>query len=89
MNFKDIEGLENRIIICNPPYGIRMESEKSLVPLLKDFGAFLRERCRGSAAFVYFGDKQYIRNTGLKPSWKKPLKGGGLDGVLVKYEIFK
>jgi len=25
---------------------------------------------------------------GLKASWKKPIKAGGLDGRLVKYEMY-
>ncbi|MBP1740130.1 MAG: hypothetical protein H6Q48_2423, partial [Deltaproteobacteria bacterium] len=30
----------------------------------------------------------WIGDIGLKPSWKKPLMSGGLDGRLVKYEIY-
>jgi putative N6-adenine-specific DNA methylase len=37
---------------------------------------------------VYFGDRKYIGLIGLKASWKKPIKAGGLDGRLVKYELY-
>jgi len=38
--------------------------------------------------YIYFGDRRFIKNIGLKPAWKRPLKTGGLDGRLVKYELF-
>jgi len=43
---------------------------------------------RRSTAFIYFGERTYIKRIGLKPSWKKPLTTGGLDGRLVKYELY-
>jgi len=30
----------------------------------------------------------FYKNIGLKASWKKPIKAGGLDGRLVKYEMY-
>ncbi len=54
----------------------------------KRFGDFLKQRCKNSTAFIYFGDRKFIKNIGLKPSWKKPLSNGGLDGRLVKYELY-
>jgi putative N6-adenine-specific DNA methylase len=56
--------------------------------LYKNLGDFLKQQCQGSTAFIYLGERAYIKNIGLKASWKKPLKAGGLDGRLVKYEIF-
>jgi putative N6-adenine-specific DNA methylase len=29
-----------------------------------------------------------LKHIGLKPSWKRPLKNGGLDGRLVKFEMY-
>ena len=54
----------------------------------KNLGDFLKQKCKDSAAFVYFGERKYIKKIGLKTSWKKPIKAGGLDGRLVKYEIY-
>jgi len=51
-------------------------------------GVFFREKCSKSKAFVYFGEPKYIKKVPLAPSWKRPLKIGGLDGKLVKYDIF-
>jgi putative N6-adenine-specific DNA methylase len=88
MDFRDIEGLEERVIITNPPYGIRLGKSQDLVSLYKDLGDFLKKKCKGSQAYIYFGNRELIPRIGLRPSWKKPLKSGGLDGRLAKFEMY-
>jgi len=91
IDFRQIEGLENRVILCNPPYGIRMKSQNgqdSLDDFYRQLGDFLKQRCKGSEAYIYFGNREMIKRIGLKPAWKKPLRNGGLDGRLVKYELY-
>jgi putative N6-adenine-specific DNA methylase len=87
-DFRNLPALENHVIVTNPPYGIRMGDDSDLEAYYRDLGDFLKQKCKGSAAFVYFGERKYIKNIGLKTSWKKPLKAGGLDGRLVKYDIY-
>jgi len=87
-DLKEIPDLSDNIIICNPPYGIRTGSKESAGNLYKEFGDFLKKRCQGSEAFVYFGDRSLIPKIGLRPAWKKPLRNGGLDGRLAKFEIY-
>jgi len=87
-NIFDIERIENKMIVCNPPYGIRMGSEGNLTLFYKELGDFLKKRCKGSTAYVYFGDRKYLKSIGLKSSWKKPLSNGGLDGRLAKFELY-
>ncbi len=86
--FEDIEPLNNHIIVINPPYGIRLNSGENLDKFYKAIGDFLKQKCKGSAAYVYFGDPKYIKFLGLKPEWKKNLRLGQLDGRLLKYELF-
>ncbi len=86
--FQDIPNLENSVIVCNPPYGIRMGNREKSDILMKEFGDFLKQRCKGSSAYVYFGDRDLMKRIGLKPSWKKELRNGGLDGRLAKYEMY-
>ncbi len=83
-----IEKLENKIIVCNPPYGIRMQHQQDLSAFYKNLGDFLKKRCNHSTAFIYFGDRKYIKHIGLKPGKKWILSNGGLDGRLVKYEMY-
>lgn len=87
-NFQDIESIDHSVIVTNPPYGIRMGKEQNLNTFYENFGLFLKTKCRKSTAFVYFGEPRYIKKVPLSPSWKRPLKIGGLDGKLVKYELY-
>ena len=83
-----IDELRGKIIVCNPPYGIRMGSSSDLPDLYRRLGDFLKQRCSGSTAYIYFGDREYIRHIGLKPAWKKVLANGGLDGRLVRFDLY-
>jgi len=87
-DFRKLPALEGHVIVTNPPYGIRMGEDENLEIFYGNLGDFLKQKCKGSAAFVYFGERKYIKKIGLKASWKKPIKAGGLDGRLVKYEIY-
>ncbi len=84
----EIKGLENRIILCNPPYGVRMRTAEDIGDFYRRLGDYLKQCCKGSTAFIYFGDREMIKRIGLKPAWKKPLRNGGLDGRLAKYELY-
>lgn len=87
-DFKDLEPLENTTIVTNPPYGIRLGDGEGAAALLKDFGDFLKQKCTGCSAFIYYGDASLVKKLGLKPEWKQPLRSGGLDGMLCKYELY-
>ena len=86
--FQQITGLPGHVIVCNPPYGIRLENRKDAARLYGLFGDFLKQRCLGATAFIYFGEPQMVKHLGLKPDWKMPIKNGGLDGRLVKYKVY-
>ena len=87
-DFRKLPQLENQVIVCNPPYGVRLGKQDEIIRLYKDFGDFLKKRCQGSVAYVYFGERTLIGNIGLRPAWKKPLVNGALDGRLAKFEIY-
>ncbi|MDO9548305.1 MAG: class I SAM-dependent RNA methyltransferase, partial [Candidatus Marinimicrobia bacterium] len=87
-DYRDIEAINDSIIVSNPPYGIRMGKEKDMGLFYRELGDFLKQRCRNSTAYIYFGEREYIKKVGLKPSFKIPLVNGALDGRLVKYELY-
>jgi putative N6-adenine-specific DNA methylase len=88
LDLQKIEDLSDRFIVCNPPYGIRLGKGEDLKFFYNELGNFLKRKCNGSTAFIYFGDRKWISDIGLKPSWKKALKSGGLDGRLAKFEMY-
>ena len=87
-DFKDLAPIEGAVILTNPPYGIRLGKDQDMGLFYKELGSFLKEKCKGCTAFVYFGEPKFIKKVPLAPSWKRPLKIGGLDGKLVKYDLF-
>ncbi len=87
-DFRQIERLENTTIVCNPPYGIRMGQKAQLGEFYRQFGDFLKQRCQGCTAYVYFGDRAFLKQIGLRAAWKKPLVSGALEGRLAKFEMY-
>ena len=87
-DYTTISGLENTIIVCNPPYGIRTEKNENLEVFYHSLGEFLKHKCTGAEAYIYFGDRSMLKHMALRKSWKKELKNGGLDGILVKFEMY-
>jgi putative N6-adenine-specific DNA methylase len=88
VDFRKLSALKGHVLVTNPPYGIRMGRDENLEVFYKNLGDYLKQKCKSSNAFVYFGERKYIKKLGLKASWKKPIKNGGLDGRLVKYEMY-
>lgn len=87
-NLFDIKELSDTTIICNPPFGIRLQKNTDLSDFYKRFGDFLKQNCTGSTAYIYFGERKYLKKIGLRASFKRPLQNGGLDGRLVKFELY-
>ena len=86
--FQELTTIHNATIVCNPPYGIRLKNNEQAANLLEEVGNFVKRRCTGSTAYLYLGKRELLKAVGLHPRWKKPLKSGGLDGVLAKYELY-
>ncbi len=87
-DFFERDDLAGTIIICNPPYGLRLGKSEDMDAWFKRFGDHLKRHCSGSTAYVYFGDRTWLKSIGLRPEWKKPLKNGGLDGRLAKFRMY-
>jgi putative N6-adenine-specific DNA methylase len=87
-SFQDIDSLEDSVIVCNPPYGLRLDTDENIRVFIKQLGDFLKQHCKGSEAYLYFGNRELIKSIGLKPAWKNVLLSGGLDGRLVKYSLY-
>ncbi len=87
-DFFERDDLAGTTIVCNPPYGLRLGKNEDMAAWFKRFGDHLKRRCSGSSAYVYFGDRTWLKSIGLRPEWKKPLRNGGLDGRLAKFSLY-
>jgi putative N6-adenine-specific DNA methylase len=86
--FESIERLDNTTIVCNPPYGRRIGASDAMPAFMRAFGDFLKQRCTGSTAYIYVGDRSLLKHVGLRTAWKRPLPTGGLDGRLARYDLY-
>lgn len=86
--FSKHPGLENGVIVCNPPYGIRLGSDRETPAIWTALGDWLKQRCTGSSAYLYAGRAPLLKSVGLRTTWKKPLPNGPLDGRLARYDLF-
>jgi len=85
--FQDLPVGENRTIVCNPPYGVRMGNLDRTEELYKDLGDFLKQKCPQSLAYILCGSADLVPKLRLRAHWKKSLKNGNLDTKLAKIII--
>lgn len=87
-NFFDINELESpHHIIMNPPYNKRLglEDAKGFYQMIGDT---LKQKCKGSTAWVFSGEKEAIKFVGLRPSQKIILYNGPIESRFHKFELF-
>ncbi|HEY6007063.1 MAG TPA: THUMP domain-containing protein, partial [Geobacteraceae bacterium] len=75
-------------IICNPPYGARLEDIETLKPFYRRIGDVLKQRCAGYTAWLLVGDQDLAKEVGLKASRRIPLFNGPIECRLLKYELY-
>lgn len=89
MPFENAPNFEQGVVICNPPYGMRLGKKEEIPALYKDLGNFLKKKCCGSTAYIYIGDTSLRKLIGLKPSQRIPLANGPLQGELLRIDSYK
>ena len=87
--FQHTKLFENGVLITNPPYGIRMGELEEVKKLYEELGDFLKQRCKGTSAFIYTGDQQLRKSIGLKTTRRIHLINGKLEGVLVQIDSYE
>jgi len=87
--FQHVKNFENGTLITNPPYGIRMGEFEDVQKLYTELGDFIKQKCKGTTAFIYTGDPVLRKSIGLKTSKRVPLVNGKLEGVLVQIDSYE
>lgn len=75
------------VILCNPPYGERIGEEKQLRTLYRQFGAVMKERCRGWQVFVFSGNARLLRQIDLEAVQRIHLFNGKIPCQLVQFDM--
>ncbi len=76
------------IIICNPPYGVRISAGTGEDSFYRAMGDALKNRCRGWTAYLLSGNADATRTLKLKASRRIPVMNGPIDCRLLKYELY-
>lgn len=77
------------ILLCNPPYGVRMAGEsEEIAAFYTAMGEALKKRCTGWSAYILSGNPDATRHIGLKASRRFPLMNGPIDCRLLKYDLY-
>lgn len=87
-DFRTHDGWRDGLVVCNPPYGIRLQDRDGARETVRALGDFLKQRCGGSTAWLVLGDRELIKHVGLRPAQKVPVSIGGLDGRFVRYDLY-
>jgi putative N6-adenine-specific DNA methylase len=87
--FQHVKQFENGTLITNPPYGIRLGDFDDVKKLYTELGDFIKQKCKGTTAFIYTGDPVLRKSIGLKTSRRIPLVNGKLEGVLFQIDSYE
>lgn len=76
------------VLITNPPYGLRMEDQKTLEDLYYEFGENLKNNWRECEAYIITQDPELRKKISLKTDKRIPLWNGGVECRLLKYSLY-
>lgn len=87
-DYNDQEAPEGKgVLICNPPYGERLEME-DLDELYQGLGNFFKRKMQGYDCWVLSSNFYALKRIELKPSEKIQVYNGSLSCDYRKFEIF-
>ena len=75
------------ILICNPPYGVRLEEQESLAALYPQLGTALKRHFAGWNCYFFTADLRMPKLMRLTPSKKTPLYNGALECRLFEIKM--
>jgi putative N6-adenine-specific DNA methylase len=80
---------EPGIVILNPEYGHRMGDVNALREVYARIGDFFKQRCPGSMAFIFTGNRELAKHVGLRAEARTPFFSADLDCRLLRYRMFE
>ena len=75
------------LLVCNPPYGRRLEDQDAAFALHRELGNVLRRRFLGWRAMVITEQGPMSKAIGLKPSQRVPVFNGPIECRVLEYGI--
>ena len=89
-NSQNLAAPNNRtgIIICNPPYGNRMEEEQELEELYHQYGEALKNNFKNFKAYIFTGNPNLRKKISLRTSKRVTLFNGNIECRLLEYRLY-
>ena len=81
------EGLDNALVVLNPPYGQRLE-EMDIDAFYENIGNTLKHKYQGCQAWIIASEESPIKKLGLKTDKTWRVKNGDIDCKLLSYTLF-
>lgn len=78
---------EDGMLICNPPYGLRIEAE-NILEMYQSFGDVMKQKLKGWTCWFFTGNLDVAKFIGLRPSRKIPLYNGSIECRFLRYDIY-
>lgn len=76
-------------VICNPPYGQRLDDVDHLRSLYRAVGDFMKCKTQKPAqGFVFTGSLELSKEVGLATKKRHVLDNGGIEARLLEYDLF-
>ena len=75
------------MVVCNPPYGVRIGERDHLEALYCDLGRTLKAQASGWDAWVLSGNAAVTGALRLKASRRIPVSNGGIDCRWLHYQV--
>lgn len=75
------------VLVCNPPYGVRLSSGEELADFYPQLGDALKRGFAGWNAYFLTADLQMAKLIGLKASKRTPLMNGDLDCRVFEFKL--
>jgi putative N6-adenine-specific DNA methylase len=76
---------DHGVIVCNPPYGVRLNEESNMMEQYQAWGAILKKEFSGWKAYFISNDMSFPKGLRLAASKKTPLYNGALDCRLFEF----
>lgn len=89
-DFADTEVPQNApgVMLVNPEYGERLGQVQELEATYKRIGDFMKQRCGGYYGYVFTGNLELAKKTGLKASRRIEFYTSTIDCRLFEYELY-
>ena len=75
------------VMVCNPPYGIRVGQDENLTSLYESLGQYAKKHASGWQLWLLNGNPSLSRSLQMKASRRIPVSNGGIECRWLNYAI--